>query len=389
MNFEHLLSQDVQEFKISFDGTLPTLAFSGSPFKDISIQDLLVQIEGNIKAKNKLPLWHNTPAILFPPKLNLEQTSSQITAAYKASLIKGISLADLTGGFGVDCCFFSDTFENISHFEMNTTLSQIAAHNFDVLGKQNIECLNIDGVAAIENTFYDTIYIDPSRRHDLKGKVFLLEDCVPNIPMIFDYLMKRCEVLMIKTSPMLDISVGLGEINNVSEIHIVSVKNEVKELLWIVKKNYEGIPKIKTVNLNNQHNEVFNCQFPDTKSSVIKEPQKYLYEPNAAIMKSGAFNQITSRFSIAKLHQHSHLYTNEFLVDFPGRRFIIEKVLPYSKKETRNGITFGKANITTRNFPESVNTLRKKWKIKDGGNKYLFFTTIENEKKIVLICSKI
>ena len=350
---------------------------------------MIIQIEGNSRSKNKLPIWHDSIDIIFPPKINLEQTSSEITAEYKASLIKGSSLADLTGGFGVDCFFFSENFDTVFYFETNTPLSEIAAHNFKVLGKLNINCKNEDGIKAIEKTSFDTIYIDPSRRNDTKGKVFLFEDCIPNIPKTFDYLMERCNQLMIKTSPMLDISVGLIEINNVFEIHIVSAKNEVKELLWIVKKNYQGDPTIKTANLTNQQSELFDCKFPDVKVSIIKKPQKYLYEPNAAIMKSGAFNQVTSRFSLAKLHQHSHLYTNDVLVDFPGRRFTIEKVLPYSKKEMRNGITFDKANIATRNFPESVDSLRKKWKIKDGGNKYLFFTTIENHQKTVLICSKI
>ncbi len=245
-----------------------------------------------------------------------------------------------------------------------------------------------DGTLQVSKNNYDFIYADPSRRHNKKGKVFLLRDCEPNLPDHIENLFANCENILIKTSPMLDLSVGLEELQKVSEIHIVAVNNEVKELLWFLKKETSGLPFVKTVNFNKNIKEEFSFKWNEFSTPSYSLPKQYLYEPNAAIMKSGAFNLISEKYNICKLHQHTHLYTSEKLIDFPGRKFEIKMVIPYQKKEIKSSLKINKANVTTRNFPESVAKIRKKLKISEGGEKYLFFTTSENNQKIILICSK-
>lgn len=384
-----LLNPEAQQFIRNYKEKTDRLAFKGSPFKDISARELIGQIESRNRIEKKLPLWFETPNIIYPPKLNLEQTSSEITARYKASLVSGKSLADVTGGFGVDSYYFSEKVKTVHHFEINRDLSEIAAHNFQVLNKTNIDCFVSDGIAAANQAKYSTIYADPSRRHDRKGKVFFLKDCEPNIPEALPLLLQNCEIFLLKTSPMLDISVGLKELKLVSEIHIVAIDNDVKELLWVIKPDATKAVRIKTINF--KKNEEQHFEFPLAKAShpTYSLPRQYLYEPNAAILKSGGFNMVSEQLQIDKLHDNTHLFTSSNLIAFPGRRFRIIDRIPYRKSEMRKALTFSKANVTVRNFPESVKTLRKKWKIKDGGSTYLFFTTTIDNKKEMLICSRV
>lgn len=384
-----LLNTEVQDYIQNFDGTISKLAFAGSPFENVSVQELLQQIESRKKAEKKLPIWYKTKNILFPPKLNLEQTSSEITAKYKASLVNGNTIADITGGFGVDSFYFAEKFQTLHHFETNGTLSEIAQHNFEVFGKKNIHCFSKDGLQAVLNTHYDVIYADPSRRHNSKGKVFFLSDCEPNIPENISEILNHCNTFLLKTSPMLDISVGLNELQHVSEIHIVAVENEVKELLWLLNKEASEKPHIKTINFSKAKDEIFTFQWAQTATATYGLPQNYLYEPNAAIMKSGAFELISEKLKLEKLNKNTHLYTSKTLSDFPGRSFLIEKVVPYSKSEIRTALSFKKANIAIRNFPESVATLRKKWKIAEGGDVYLFFVRNMDDVKKMIVCSKV
>ena len=387
--FDHLLQKEVQDYIKEFKQELSRLAFSGSPFTEVSTKELLQQIESRQKAKAKLPTWFNTPNIIYPAKLHLEQTSSEATATYKQNIVKGKTLADITGGFGIDSYYFAQTFEQVHHFEIQQHLCDVVTHNLKHLPNKSFKSQLKDGLKAIENKTFDVIYADPSRRHDSKGKVFFLEDCEPNIPKNLDYLLQRCTTLLVKTSPMLDISVAIKALDNVAEIHIIALHNEVKEVLWTLRKRHTKTPEIHTVNITKAGTQKFTFSWNSPAQISLSTPLSYLYEPNAAILKSGAFNHMCGAFKVLKLHKHSHLYTSQDLVDFPGRRFKIEKVVPYSKKQMRSSIDFDKANISTRNFPETVARLQEKWKLQQGGARYLFFTTIENDKKIVLICSKI
>ncbi|MCZ4319825.1 class I SAM-dependent methyltransferase [Aequorivita viscosa] len=386
---KYLLNNEVQHYITNFEDDVSKLAFAGSPFKNVTAQELIQQIESRKRIEKKLPSWFKTQNILFPPKLNLEQTSSEITAKYKASLVNGNTLADITGGFGVDSYFFSEKFNTVYHFEINETLSALATHNFKVFGKTNIYCETKDGLQAILKQNFDVIYADPSRRHDRKGKVFFLKDCQPDIPSNISEILNNCKVFLLKTSPMLDISVGLNELQNVAEIHIVAVENEVKELLWLLKKDTSANIKIKTINFTKLGLESLNFNWNTPTTATYSLPLKYLFEPNAAILKSGAFSFISEKLKLHKLHQNTHLYTSNTLQTFPGRSFLIEKIVTYTKSEMRSALTFKKANVATRNFPEQVATLRKKWKIADGGDVYLFFVTNAENRKEMLVCSKI
>ncbi len=383
-----LLNTEVQDFIRSYKDEIFKLILAGSPFKNITIIELVEQIESRRRIEKKLPTWFETSKILYPPKLNLEQTSSEITAKYKASLVSGNSLADITGGFGVDSFYFSRNFEKTIHFEINAELSNIVKHNFETLDTNSIECFPEDGLKRVLNEEYDVIYADPSRRHQSKGKVFFLDDCEPNIPANLSGILANCKTFLLKTSPMLDISSGMHELTNVSEIHIVGVDNEVKELLWLFKEDFAENPLIHAVNLSKGKVDKFSFEWGNRGRPEYGLPQKFLYEPNAAILKSGAFDLISEIFQVKKLHNNTHLYTNDSLIDFPGRRFGIDEVIPYSKAQIKKALTFKKANISIRNFPESVEKLRQKWKIQDGGERYLFFVTNMEGEKVMLICSK-
>ena len=388
-----ILNPEVQLFiQEHLQEDLTKLILKGSSFEDVTVQELATQISGLKRAEKKLPTWFKTEGILFPPNLNLEQTSSEITAKYKSELLTGKVLVDLTGGFGIDDFYFSKSFNKVIHCELNNELSALASHNFQVLNAINVETFSGDGLSYIENSSekIDWIYIDPARRGDHGGKVFLLEQCTPNVPLNLKLLFNRSENILIKTSPLLDLSLGIDELRKVVEVHIVAVNNEVKELLWILNRNISNEIKIKTVNITKQGTELLNGIFGEDQANIGFElPKNYLYEPNAAIMKSGLFKTLAEETETFKLHSNSHLFTSDQLMTFPGRSFEILQTLPYHKKTLKKALKLKKANITTRNFPRSVTEIRKELKLEDGGSDYLFFTTDLNEDKIVLVCKKV
>ena len=392
MNLE-ILNPEIQKFINDNIGVpISKLALQKNPFPIIEWISILNQIEAKTKAKAKLPNWFATKNIVFPSKISVEQTSSEKTASYKAGIVSGESLIDLTGGFGIDDYYFAKKLKKVAHCEINAELSNIVKHNFEQLKIENITCYVGDSLATLNSlkSKWDWIYIDPSRRNDAKGKVFMLKDCLPNVPEHFDLFFQYSDSILIKTAPLLDIAAGLSELKNVKAIHIVAVENEVKELLWEIQKGHTGKIKINTVNILKGKMDVFAFVLDEnTKIPKYSLPSNYLYEPNSAIMKSGGFDEVGTFYKLNKLHKHSHLYTNSSIINFPGRVFQIEKSIPYRKNEMKTFLENKQANITTRNFPDSVENLRKKWKIKEGGNLYCFFTTDENDNKIVLICRKI
>ncbi|MBC8769746.1 class I SAM-dependent methyltransferase [Arenibacter sp. BSSL-BM3] len=390
---KNILTSEIQDFiSQNLRADLISILLKPLNFKGVTNKEIAEQIEAKIKCKDKLPTWFGTPNIYYPNKLNIEQTSSETTAQYKAGLLSGKSLLDMTGGFGVDSYYFSRCMEQVHHCEMNRNLSEIAEYNYKVLARTNIHTHADDGIDFLKNSevAFDWVFIDPSRRHDAKGKVFLLSDCLPNVPNNLDAILGRAKKIMIKTSPLLDISAGLKELDFVKEIHIIAIKNEVKEILWILEQACENEVLIKTLNLLGQETERFNFMLQEEKLALsnFSEPQEYLYEPNSAILKSGAFKTVGNKFNLYKLHDHSHLYTNSKLLAFPGRTFEIVKTIPFNKKEIKK-LNLNKANITVRNFPMTVAQIRKKFKIKDGGEAYLFFTTNPEGEKIVVYCNKI
>ncbi len=388
----NLLNLEIQQFiNTNLDTPLSKLALKKNPFPEVEWISILNQIEAKAKSKEKLPHWFAAKDIIYPSKISVEQTSSEKTASYKSELVSGESLIDLTGGFGVDDFYFAKKIKKLTHCEINTELSQIVKHNFEQLNVKNISCHSGDSLEILTqlNSKYDWIYIDPSRRNDAKGKVFMLKDCLPNVPEHLDFLFNYSDKILIKTAPLLDISAGLSELKNVKTIHIVALENEVKELVWELHRDFKGKTTIKTINMVKEKQDTF--EFVWNENPEIPQyhlPEKYLYEPNSAIMKSGGFDEVGTFYKLKKLHKHSHLYTNSELISFPGRIFEIENSIPYHKNEMKKFLEGKQTNITTRNFPETVESIRKKWKIKEGGKQYCFFTTNENNNKIVLICNK-
>lgn len=356
------------------------IALSKSPFAEISARELAEQLDGKQRAQKKLPSWFNTPGIIFPAKLSVEQSSSELTAAYKATLAQGDKLIDLTGGFGVDSYFLSKAVKELVHCEANQELSAIAKHNLDLLGSENVSYFSGDSIEylkATEKTF-DTIYVDPARRIKSR-KVFLLKDTEPNVVENLDLLLSKASRIIIKTSPLFDIQSGLKELSNVSEVHVLSIKNDCKELLWVIDKGFIAEAKIISVALGSDFAQFFAFSLSVERMLAIdfysSAPLTYLFEPDVALLKAGAFKSIAHRFSLNKLHPNTHLYTSDQPnQEFIGKTFRIVATQDYRAFCKNNPIK--KANVIAKNFPYSPEELKKKHKITDGGDDFLIFTKL-------------
>ncbi len=390
MNKE-ILHREVQEYiNRNLKTELSRVVLKGSPFNGVTSRELAEQIEAKNRCENKLPTWFSSPNIYYPNKLSIEQASSEITAKYKSELVSGTTLIDLTAGIGIDAFYFAQRFQQVIACEQNEQLAAITRYNYGQFNA-NIEVISADGLTFLKNhkQSFDCIYIDPSRRHDHKGKVFLLTDCQPNVPENLDFFFQYTDVLLLKVSPMLDITSARKDLKYLKEIHVVAVDNEVKELLFLLKKGFKAEINITTVNISKSKMSSFGAVLGADVAANFSQPMTYIYEPNAAILKAGLFNEVSDQLNLFKLHINSHLYTSKKLIEFPGRTFSVKQQIGYDTKQLRRVLPTGKANITTRNFPETVAQIRQKTKIKDGGECYLFFTTDINNKHIVLICEKV
>ncbi|MEG1684674.1 MAG: SAM-dependent methyltransferase [Bacteroides sp.] len=373
------------------------LALQAAKYPEINIQAAIIQISGRQAATDKIPSWTVIDELIYPSHLSMEQCSSEATARYKAELVgDGNTFADLTGGFGIDCAFIAQGFRTATYVEQQEELCLIANHNFPLLGKGHICVVNADGGEYLRKMdTVDWIFIDPARRTLEGNKAIAISDCTPNVTALESLFLQKAKHTMIKLSPMLDIAQALHELSSVHQVHVISVGGECKELLLVLNPNHhEGIT-IHCVNIlknGTRQSFVFNkdeeSNAPCTYSS---QPGTYLYEPNASILKAGAYRSIAHSFQLFKLHPNSHLYTsNKLIPDFPGRVFRCESSFSLNKKEIRAHLSgLKQANLTVRNFPATVNELRKRLKLSDGGNIYLFATTLADEQKIIIRCSKI
>lgn len=371
------------------------LALQSRKYPLVDMPFAIRQINGKQKIKLKIPTFYNNNNILYPVQLSLEQSSSESTANYKSSLCKGNRLIDLTGGFGVDCSFMSRNFEQAIYVERQAELCKLAVHNFIELGLDNIRVIHADTENyLVEMPQVDWIYIDPARRSSAGKKVVLLSDCEPNVASISGLLLSKANQVLIKLSPMMDISAAVSELPNTAEIHIISIENECKEVLLLLDQKKHENRLIKTINFGrNNRQELFSFYQNEETNAVANYSttvQSYLYEPNTAIMKSGGFKLTSERFNLLKLHINTHLFTSsKLLLNFPGRVFEVQNTWKSSKKELKELIKkLPKANISTRNYPLSVEELRKKLKIKEGGENYLFACTLANEEKVIIECLK-
>ena len=373
-----------------------TLALQASKFHDIDINEALVQIAGRQIAEKKIPSWANLNEIRYPKHLSMEQCSSEVTALYKASLVCGDTLTDLTAGFGVDFSFMARNFKKADYVERQETLCDIAKHNFSILGltHTSVHCTNgIDYLKTMEPV--DCLFLDPARRDANGGKTVAISECEPDVCALEPLLIEKGKKVLIKLSPMLDMHSALNELKSVSELHIVSVNNECKELIIILEKDsmvsLEGEKEI-TISceqvVNNLSSQHFSFTLSEEKSapcSIAKKIGTYLYEPGAALLKAGPYRLLSSRFGVEKLHPNSHLYTSDTLVDFPGRCFQVIEISGFNKKDLKVFMKdVEKANLTVRNFPTTVAELRKKLKLKEGGELYLFATTLANGEKVLI-----
>ena len=372
-----------------------SLALQAKKYPQVDMAMAVVQIAGRQIAEAKVPSWYHTEGLLYPKHLSMEQCSSEATAIYKAGLVEGDSFADLTGGFGIDCSFLSRKFKQADYVERQTELCELAKHNFPLLGL-SIGVHNEDGVEYLKQMQpVDCLFLDPARRDGHGGKTVAIADCEPDVSALEDLLVEKAKKVMVKLSPMLDLSLALKHLKYVREVHIVSVNNECKELLLILQK--ESASSDITIHcehiVNASEHQSFSFTQEQERTSdcpLATEVGAYLYEPNASILKAGAYRSLTQTYACKKLHASSHLYTSEqFIEDFPGRRFRVEAVSGFGKKELKEFLQdMEKANLTIRNFPSSVADLRKRLKLKEGGEDYVFATTLADESKVMIKCRK-
>ena len=414
------------------------LAFLGSKYPEVDMPFALDQIRGRKMARTKLPRWAGIEDIIYPPHISMEQCSSETTAMYKAELAarllniqsrktpnpeneenskicefptdsavgskfaknegtcdfhEEIDFVDLTGGFGVDFSYIAARLGvKAMYVERQAHLCEAAKENFERLGVENAEVKNGDGVEVLHSLSHlSLLFIDPARRDDAGNKVVSLQDCTPDVTQLQDEMLEKADFIIIKLSPMLDWHRAVSELKHVREVHIVSTGNECKELLLVLSSKSEENASLKVYCVND--NQVMS--YPEDDDSVVSIASDassiaYLYEPNASLMKAGCFGVISSQYGAKMLAKNSHLFVSqEPISDFPGRSFRIKAVSSFNKKELKrhlSGIT--KANIATRNFPLSVAELRKRLKLKDGGETYIFATTLSDESHVLLITEK-
>jgi len=389
---ERLLDPRIQQFIRDHENDSPSkLMLRANQFPEWDMSAIVDQVVSRKKAKNKLSDWYSKEGIIWPKPLSIEQSSSQITAEYKAHLVSGKSMIDLTGGFGVDTYYFSKRFDKVTHVEINEVLHQIVKQNFILLDSSIRSICSTAEEYLKDSEPVDFIYLDPARRDEENAKVVFLEYYSPNVVDLQNSLLSVAKQVMIKVSPLLDIKKVLHDIDNVSEVHVVSVKNEVKELLLILKPQITEEPILKTINLGGQEVHLFDFTFSEEVSLEIdaSEVSNFLYEPNASILKAGGFKSIGYYYGLKKLEANSHLYTSEgFISNFPGRSFKVLKELSLSKKKLKKDLHEFKANIAVRNYPATVDEIRRKTGIQEGGDQYIF-ATMDKKGKKVLLCEKI
>lgn len=390
---KEIISAEVQEFILKNEHAVPNqVALKKSPFQHVSSSELAQQIESRRKAKRKLPTWFQTEGIYYPKTLSIEQTSSEITAKFKQQLINpDESLIDLTGGFGVDAYYFSLLAKQVVHCEIDSLLSKIAENNARVFKRTNIQFEQGNGIDILlkdTEERFDTIYIDPARRVNTK-KVFLLQDCEPNVLAHHNVLLERAKQVIIKSSPLLDISQTLAQLQNIKEIYILSIKNECKELLVVLSKEPVSHPKIiARLLIEDEASFTFYADEEQNATASFGEPENYLYDPDAALLKAGCFKLISSRYQINKLHVNTHLYTSTKQIEnFAGRVFKINKLIDYKdfKKEKKHPA----ASIVSKNFPINAATLRKKHTIQESAEHFLFFCKTVDEKLQVISAKRL
>lgn len=366
------------------------LALQGAKYPEVDMHKALEQIAGWQKARTKIPSWAACEGLVYPPHLSMEQCSSEATAIYKAQIAgKGRLFVDLTAGFGVDAAFIAKGFQQAVTIEQQANLCVVTTENYKRLGLNQVEvrCGNgVDYLHTMEHA--DLIFIDPARRDEHGGRTYGIADCTPNILELREELLHKADRVMVKLSPMLDWRKAVEDLKTVTEVHIVSVDNECKELLLVLS---ETTKPLQVFCINDEQEFVFSPDLVQSPSqSPVPSSFRFLYVPNASIMKAGSFGELAMRFQMMPVDKNSHLFISDREVpDFPGRRFVVDKMTSMNKRELKEALTgIRQANIAVRNFPLSVKELRKRLKLQDGGDMYIFATTIADKGHQLLICHK-
>jgi hypothetical protein len=391
---EKLTSKEIQDYILLHEtDDVQNLLLHTRKTSGLSFGLIADQIIGRRKISSKAPSLYKTKGIIYPPSINLEQCSSEVTAKFKTQILlkefgcKNFqSVADISGGFGIDSYFLSRAATNLDFVEPNPYLIEIVKHNFDILKIKNITFHHMTAESFLNAPFrkFDFVFVDPSRRDNRAKKVFSLSDCQPDMTSLLPRLFEVAKDVLLKASPLLDLQQGLSELISVRKIIVVSVDNECKELLFILQDNFSREPTIETYNLDHQGKVKHSFSFSrsDEKITIahFDEPQVYIYEPNSSILKSGAFKLIGEKFGLKKLHPNTHLYTSSVIKDdFPGRVFKIKDFAINS-----NDIPERKANVITRNYPLKTENLKRKLKLEDGGKNYIIAFSGMKKKYIVL-----
>ena len=398
---QHINEPTLQYISAHASDDVSHLALHPSTDPQVDMAVARQQIAGRQKAKEKLPEWYATEGILYPKKVSMEQCSSSQTAEYKASLVEGASFADFSGGFGVDTAAFSKKFGKGWYVEPQEELCELFQHNCKVLDINNVDIINgsmEDNLASIEHM--DMIYLDPSRRDTHGRRVVSLTDCTPNLLEWKSALLERCNILMVKMSPMIDIFQTLRDLPETYAVHVVAVEGECKEVLFLLSRRdapwhvSTTSPTILAVDINKTATfrvETILKTEHTTPPQIAIELGTYLYEPNAAVMKAGIFNALSQKFQISKLAKNTNLFTsNELHENFPGRVFTIEAVHEFHPRKTAKELShLESASIAVRNFPLTAEELRKTLKIKDGNTCYLFGCTLWDGRKVVVVGAKL
>lgn len=379
------------------------LALQGCRDHEIDLREALIQIAGWQQARSKLPEWAAIEEVRYPPHLSMEQCSSQLTALYKKEILRRLhhakdeepgSLTDLTGGLGIDCSYLAPLFKEVAYIEQQELLCQLAAYNFPLLGITNCHFHHADSVGYLRQMDpVEWIYLDPARRNTQGGKVVAISDCEPDVQQLEPLLLQKARHVLVKLSPMLDLTHALHTLHHVEAAYVVAADGECKELLLLLGHQPAPSPQSVPITCTHLHTngpceELTYCKADEQQASLLltDQPESYLYEPHAALLKAGAFNFLTQRYPVRKLHPNSHLYTStEALTEFPGRRFRITGWSSFGKKELKRLVdNLANANLTVRNFPLTAEALRKKLKLNDGGPVTLFATTLSNGKHVLI-----
>ena len=381
-----LLETEIQFIQENLHRDPVSIALEASKYPDLDVPKLVGQIKARQKLKDKMPQWVANTQVFFPPSLALEQSSSEETAHFKASLIKG-KMADLTGGMGLDSFAFAQAGCEVDYVERQVDLAQITAYNHQQLNAGLIRHHATDSLTWLkqQKDAFDFIYVDPARRDKAGNKVVLLQDCEPNAIELIPYITEKTS-LLVKTSPLLDIERAIKELQGVEKVYVICIKNEVKELLFLKTNHSSEDPEISIIELNQENPLLFKAKKSSETQSDIKfsDCKNYLYEPHAGILKGGFFKTVST--SVKKIAPNTHLYTSEEAdTKFPGRAFQVIAEGALDKKWLQEVLPGKKANISTRNFPINADEIRKKFQLKDGGEFTLFaFRDFSNKNRVVL-----